>query len=156
MSNLIAEMGIRMKRYKVGFICGFFDLIHDGHIDILKQAKDMCEYLIVAVGTDEFMQKRKHRESVLKYEQRIEIVRAIRYVDEVVEETNLDKVEAYEKYHFDVMFAGDDHLNESVYIQATKELQSKGVDTIYIPHTKKCSSTDIRKRVVELFSRIDT
>ena len=138
-----------MKEYKVGFICGFFDWIHDGHIDILKQAKDRCEYLIVAVGTDEFMHERKHREPILKYEQRIEIVRAIKYVDEVVEEIDLDKVGAYERYHFNVMFAGDDHLDEAIYIKATKELKSKGVDTIYIPRTKKCSSTTIRKRVME-------
>lgn len=144
-----------MKKYKIGFLCGFFDLIHDGHIDILRQAKDKCDYLIVAVGTDEFMQIRKHRESVLKYEQRVEIVKAIKYVDEVVEETDLDKVGAYRKYHFDVMFAGDDHLNEPLYIEATKELQINGVDTIYIPHSKKCSSTDIRKRVVKLFSNTD-
>ena len=149
-------MESEMKKYKIGFICGFFDLIHDGHIDILKQAKDKCEYLIVAVGTDEFMRERKHRESILTYEQRVEIVRAIKYVDEVVEETDLDKVGAYEKYHFNVMFAGDDHLDEQVYINATKELQSKGVDTIYIPRIKKCSSTGIRKRVVEHFSSIDT
>lgn len=145
-----------MKKYKIGFICGFFDLIHDGHIDILKQAKDKCEYLIVAVGTDEFMKKRKHRESVLKYEQRVEIVKAIKYVDKVVEETDLDKVGAYEKYHFDVMFAGDDHYNEPIYINASKELKSRGVDTIYIPRAKQCSSTDIRKRVVELFPDINT
>ena len=144
-----------MKKYKIGFICGFFDLIHDGHIDILKQAKDMCEYLIVAVGTDEFMRERKHRESILNYEQRVDIVKAIKYVDEVVEEIDLDKVGAYEKYHFDVMFAGDDHLKEPIYIKATNELQLKGVDTIYIPRTKKCSSTYIRKRVIDLFSATD-
>ena len=91
-----------MKKYQVGFICGFFDLLHDGHIDILKKAKENCEYLIVAVGTDEFMRQRKQRETILSYDQRVEIVKAIRYVDEVVEETNLDKIGAYEKYHFDV------------------------------------------------------
>ena len=96
-------------KYKKGFICGFFDLIHDGHIDILRQAKEQCEYLIVGVGTDEFMKERKGRNSVLTYEQRCTVVKAIRYVDEVVPEEDLDKLAAWKKYQFDVMFAGDDH-----------------------------------------------
>ena len=148
-------MEIAMKKYKIGFICGFFDLLHEGHIDILRQAKDRCEHLIVAVGTDEFMRERKHRESVLTYEQRVEIVKTIRYVDEVVEETDLDKISAYKKYKFNVMFAGDDHLLEPIYIQATKDLKSFGVDTIYIPRSKNISSTQIRKRIIDLFGKQD-
>ena len=93
-------------KYKKGFICGFFDLIHDGHIDILRQAKEQCEYLIVGVGTDEFMRKRKGRNSVLTYEQRCTVVNAIRYVDEVVPEEDLDKLAAWEKYQFDVAIVG--------------------------------------------------
>lgn len=136
--------------YKIGFLCGFFDILHDGHIDIIKQAKNECEYLIVAVGTDEFMLERKQRESILKYEQRIEIIRALKYVDKVVPETDLDKLKAYETYHFDVMFAGDDHLYEPLYIEATKKLKALGVETIYFPRKKKVSSSDIRKRVIKL------
>lgn len=147
-------VGGDMKKYKVGFICGFFDLIHDGHIDILKKAKDNCEYLIVAVGTDEFMKQRKNRTSILTYEQRIEIVKSIRYVDEVVEETDLDKISAYNKHHFDVMFAGEDHLYEPIYIEASKKLKIMGVDTIYFPRNINCSSTDIRNKVVNMFTDI--
>jgi len=139
-----------MKKYQKGFLCGFFDLLHDGHIDIMKQAKEKCNYLIVAVGTDEFMKERKNRETVLSYEQRVAIVEAIKYVDEVVPEENLDKIAAYKKYHFDVMFAGDDHLNEPIYIQATQELKELGVDTFYIPRMIKCSSTQIKNRVLLL------
>ena len=125
-----------MKKYSKGFVCGFFDILHDGHIYILKQAKELCDYLIVAVGTDEFMRIRKKRESILSYEQRVTIVSAIKYVDEVVPEIDLDKISAYEKYHFDVMFAGDDHINETVYINAVEELAKRNVDTIYIPRIK--------------------
>lgn len=139
-----------IKKYNKGFICGFFDILHDGHVDILKQARLQCQYLIVAVGTDEFMHTRKARESILSYKQRTDIVRAIRYVDQVVPETDLDKVAAYHKYHFDVMFAGDDHLNEKIYIEATRHLKELGVDTIYIHRQIKTSSTEIRKRVIEL------
>lgn len=141
-----------MKKYSRGFICGFFDILHDGHIDILKQAKEMCDYLIVAVGTDLFMQERKHRNSILSYEQRVEIVSAIKYVDEVVPEVNLDKLAAYEQYHFDVMFAGDDHINEQVYVEAVSELKRRGVDTIYISRKRPVSSTLLREKVRLLYN----
>lgn len=144
------RLGKHMKKYKIGFITGFFDIIHEGHIEILKQAKLQCEQLIVAVGTDEFMQIRKNRESVLNYCQRKEIVSAIKYVDRVVEETDLDKIAAYKKYNFDVMFAGDDHENEPIYVEAAKILKDKyGVDTIYICRNGT-SSTQIRKRIMQL------
>lgn len=139
-----------MKTYYVGFVCGFFDIIHKGHIDILKFAKEHCEFLIVGVGTDEFMYIRKNRQSVLDYEQRKSIVEAIKYVDLVVPETDLDKIGAYHKYHFDVMFAGDDHLNEPIYIEATNELKKLGVDTIYVPRIFHMSSTQLRERVYSI------
>lgn len=136
-----------MKKYKLGFITGFFDIIHEGHIEILKQAKSQCEQLIVAVGTDEFMRIRKNRESVLSYSQRTQIVSAIKYVDKVVEETDLDKIAAYKQYKFDVMFAGDDHENEPLYVKAAEILKKNyGVDTIYIKRNAT-SSTSIRKRI---------
>lgn len=139
-----------MKKYKTGFIAGFFDIIHDGHIQILELAKSQCEQLIVAVGTDEFMKVRKGRESVFSYAERSRIVGAIRYVDRVVEATDLDKIAAYKKYHFDVMFAGDDHQCEPVYIRDTAILKQKyGVDTIYIKRSN-ISSTEIRKRVYDV------
>lgn len=136
-----------MKKYKIGFLCGFFDILHDGHIDVLRKAKDYCDFLIVAVGTDEFMRTRKGREAVLSYDQRVEIVSAIRYVDQVVPEPNLDKVAAFRKYHFDVMIAGSDHEFELTYIETVKELKKLGVDTIYIPRLRNMSSTSIRKRI---------
>ena len=82
----------RMKKYKRGFVAGFFDILHEGHIQILEQAKSQCEQLIVAVGTDEFMRIRKGRESVLSYDERVCIVSAIKYVDKVVPEIDLDKI----------------------------------------------------------------
>lgn len=141
-----------MKKYKIGFVSGFFDILHEGHITILKLAKEQCEQLIVAVGTDEFMRIRKGREPVLNYDERVQIVSSIRYVDKVVEETNLDKVEAYKKYHFDVMFAGDDHKDEDTYIRDTDILKREyGVDTIYIRRSDM-SSTMIRRRAYDIYS----
>ena len=140
-----------MKKYKVGFVAGFFDILHEGHIQILEYATSQCEQLIVAVGTDEFMRIRKKREPVLSYAERIKIVGAIKYVDRIVEETDLDKVSAYQRYRFDVMFAGDDHRQEAIYIRDTEILKNKyGVDTIYIKRNN-VSSTEIRKRAHDIY-----
>lgn len=143
-----------MKRYDVGFMCGFFDILHKGHIDSFKFAKQYCNHLIVAVGTDEFMISRKNRESVLSYEQRKSIVEAIKYVDEVIAEQDLDKIKAYHQLHFDVMFAGEDHKNENVYVKAESDLRKYGVDTIYIPRNYVMSSTVLRKRAYEIENNI--
>ena len=139
-----------MKKYKVGYTTGVFDMFHIGHLNILKRAKEQCEYLIVGVGTDEFMKERKGRNSVLTYEQRCTVVKAIRYVDEVVPEEDLDKLAAWKKYQFDVMFAGDDHLKELIYIDATKRLKENGVSTIYIPRRLNISSTKLREKVLKI------
>ncbi|MDR2582128.1 MAG: radical SAM protein [Fibromonadaceae bacterium] len=133
------------KKYKRGFVAGMFDVLHGGHIDLLRIAKENCEHLIVAVGTDEFYRVRKGREPFLSYPDRVEIIRAIRYVDEVVEETDLNKVALYKKHHFDAMFAGDDHEFEDVYVQAVKILKEFGVDTIYTPR-RGINSTDLQKK----------
>ena len=114
----------------------------------------MCEYLIVGVGTDDFMIRRKNRTSILSYEQRVEIVKAIRYVDEVVPENDLDKIAAYYKYGLDVMIAGEGHRMESVYIDAERELKKMGVAVVYIERKKQCSSTYIRNRIIEMYSKL--
>lgn len=142
---------ITMKKYKVGFVCGFFDIIHDGHINILKYAKAQGDKLIVAVGTDEFMKIRKGRKPVLTYYQRIRILQSIKYVDEVVPENDLDKIAAYKKYRFDAMFAGDDHIDEKVYIESTRILKEKfGVDTIYVKRNDM-SSSKLRKCAYDIY-----
>lgn len=138
------------KYYNIGFTAGIFDIFHIGHLETLKRAKERCNYLIVAVGTDEFLMWRKHRKPVMSYEERVEIIKAIKYVDKVVPETDLDKVKAYYDYHFDVMFAGDDHIDEAVYIEATKKLKELDVDTIYLPHLHEISSTLIREKIITM------
>ena len=137
-----------MKKYKTGFVAGFFDILHEGHIKILELAKSQCEQLIVAVGTDEFMRERKGRESVLSYSERIRIVSAIRYVDKVVEETDLDKVAAYYKYKFDVMFVGDDWKGKPLFVDVERYLNEHGVEVVYFPYTQGTSSTILREKIL--------
>lgn len=138
------------KKYKIGYICGFFDILHDGHIEILGKAKEQCDQLIVAVGTDEFMMSRKNRTSVLTFEQRANILSAIRYVDQVVPAHDLNKIAAFHRYHFDVMFAGDDHEIEPIYVEMVVRLKELGVDTVYFPRNRKVSSTELIKRCKQI------
>ena len=131
----------------VVYTSGTFDMFHIGHLNVLKNAKDCCEYLIVGVSTDELVQKEKKKTPVIPYEERIQIVEAIRYVDKVVPQYDKDKFAAWEKYHFDVAFIGDDWKGTEVWNKIEAELKNVGCDTVYIPYTQGISTTDIRKKL---------
>lgn len=136
-----------MKKYKIGYTTGVFDLFHVGHLNILEKAKEQCDYLIVGVSTDELVQNYKHKTPVIPFAQRIKIVEAIKYVDKVVPQVSLNKVIAYEKYKFNAIFHGDDWKNSDLYNKMEKELSKHGVDIVYIKHTDGVSSTIIRDKM---------
>ena len=96
------------KPFRVGYTTGVFDLFHIGHLNILRRAKEQCDYLIVGVSTDELVEKEKQKRPVIPYEERVAIVEAIRYVDVVVPQVNKDKLAAYKRLKFDAMFVGSD------------------------------------------------
>ena len=129
------------KKYKIGYTTGVFDLFHIGHLNILKKAKEQCEYLIVGVTKDEVVQEYKHKTPVIPYEERKAIVEAIRYVDKVIPQTSMDKYKAWEQEKFDVIFHGDDWKNSDMYNEMEHKLKSVGVDFVYFPYTKGTSST---------------
>ncbi|MFA5250986.1 MAG: adenylyltransferase/cytidyltransferase family protein [Phycisphaerae bacterium] len=133
------------KKYKIGYTTGAFDLFHIGHLNILKKAKEHCEYLIVGVSTDELVKSYKQKSPAIPYNERVEIIEAIRYVDKVVPQETRDKITAYDEYHFDVMFVGDDWKGSGIFAEAEKELKKKGADVIYFPYTKNTSSTLLTK-----------
>lgn len=136
--------------YKIGFISGMFDPLHVGHIEIFRRAKEICEYLIVAVGTDDFIRVRKNHEPLIPYEERRIIIESIKYVDCAVPIENLDKIAMYNLYKFDVMIAGADHKIEDTYIKTSFLLSNLGVPTVYIDRVKDISSTKIKQRMVKL------
>jgi glycerol-3-phosphate cytidylyltransferase len=141
-----------MKKYKVGYTTGVFDLFHIGHLNILKKAKEHCEHLIVGVSTDEVVQGYKKKTPVIPFEERIAIVEAIKYVDEVVPQTSMDKFAAWEKLKFDAIFHGDDWKGSKMYEEVEKKLNSVGVEMVYFPYTKGTSSTilgDVLRKVLE-------
>ena len=137
------------KKYKVGYTTGVYDMFHVGHLNILRRAKEQCEYLIVGVSTDENVQAYKHKNPVIPYDQRAEIVHAIRYVDEVVPQENMDKFAAWEKLHFDVIFHGDDWKGSNMYDEIERKLKAVSCDMVFLPHTDGVSSTEL----VELIKR---
>lgn len=130
-----------MKKYKIGYTTGVYDLFHIGHLNILRRAKEQCEYLIVGVSTDEIVEEYKGKRPVVPFNERIEIVKAIRYVDEVVPQTSMNKMEAWEKIHFDALFHGSDWKGSHMYDDIEKKLKEVGVDMVFLPHTEGTSST---------------
>ncbi len=136
-----------MKKYKIGYTTGVFDMFHIGHLNILKGAKGQCEHLIVGVSTDENVQRYKKKTPVIPYEQRKAIVEAIRYVDEVVPQENMDKFEAWQRLHFDALFHGNDWQGSKMYNEVEEKLQSVGCDIVYLPHTDGISSTILTDKV---------
>lgn len=130
-----------MKKYKIGYTTGVYDMFHIGHLNILERAKEQCEYLIVGVSTDELVQSYKHKMPIIPYEERIKIVQAIRYVDEVIPQTSMDKLEAWERLHFNAIFHGDDWKGTHMYDEIERKLNDVGCDMVFLPHTDGTSST---------------
>lgn len=134
------------KKYKVGYTTGVFDLFHVGHLNILKRAKEMCDYLIVGVSTDELVKEYKQKTPVISFEERKAIVEAIKYVDKVVPQQNRDKKAAFEDLKFDVIFVGDDWKGSDVFSEVDKYMKEHGGQGVeYIPYTQKTSSTILKE-----------
>lgn len=132
-----------MKKYKIGYTTGVFDLFHIGHLNILRKAKEKCDYLIVGVTVDELVSY-KNKKAVIPFEERIEIVRAIKYVDEAVPQVSMDKMAAWDKLHFDVMFVGDDWKGTEKWNRYEQQFGEIGVAIEYFPYTKGTSSTKLQ------------
>lgn len=136
---------------KLGYTAGVFDLFHVGHLNVIKKAKEQCDYLIVAVSTDELVQKYKNKLPIIPYEERKAIIQSIRYVDEVVPQIDRDKIAAFQKYHFDVMFVGDDWKGNSVFNEVELYMKNYDKEVIYIPHTPNISSTILKEVLLRIY-----
>lgn len=136
-----------MKK-RIGYTTGVFDMFHVGHLNILKRAKERCDYLIVGVSTDELCQSYKHKSPIIPYNERKAIVEAIKYVDEVVPQVDRDKYGAWEKIGFDVMFVGDDWKGSSLFEELEARFDAVGVSVEYFPYTQGTNSTILREKVL--------
>ena len=140
------------KKYKIGYTQGVFDMFHIGHLNLIKHAKEYCEYLIVGVNSDELVKSYKHKTPVVHEEDRAEIVRNIKCVDEVIIVNTLDKKDTLNLYHYNAIFIGDDWKGNPRWEQTEIDLAKYGVDLIYLPHTDGISSTSLR---LEEMNRIE-
>ena len=112
----------------IGYTSGVFDLFHIGHLNLLRNAKGMCDKLIVGVSTDELVSY-KNKQAVIPHAERMEIVRSIKYVDSVIPQENMDKLATWKKVSFDLMFVGDDWYQTDNWKGYEEKFSSFGSDT---------------------------
>ena len=133
----------------IGYTTGVFDLFHVGHLNILRNAKSMCDHLIVGVSTDELVAY-KFKKAVVPFEERMEIVRGIKFVDTVVPQENMDKLAACKKMKVSKLFVGDDWFQSPKWEKIEQELLLIGCEVVYFPYTKTTSSTLITETLLQL------
>lgn len=133
----------------IGYATGVFDLFHIGHLNLLRNARAMCDRLVVGVSTDELVSY-KFKKAVIPFQERMEIVRAIKYVDAVVPQEDMDKMEIWKRLKFDIMFVGDDWYESDKWEKFESDFQEVGVKIIYFPYTKGTSSTKINETLTAL------
>ena len=136
-----------MKKYKIGYTSGVYDMFHIGHLNILKKAKEQCEVLIVGVTTDALCEQRKHKTPIICEADRVAIVESIRYVDKVILQEDMDKLAVVKKYHIDAVFVGSDWKGSSAWNQYEKEFAQYNCKVEYLDHTDGISSTILRDRM---------
>lgn len=132
-----------MKKYKLGYTTGVYDLFHIGHLNLLMRAKEQCDFLVVGVTTDNLVSYKSKR-AVIPFEERIEIIRALRCVDMVIPQNSMDKFRAWEALKFDAMFVGDDWKGTETWKNYEQQFSPLNVDIVYLPYTLHTSSTKLR------------
>lgn len=132
---------------RIGYTTGVFDMFHIGHLNILKRAKEQCDYLIVGVTTDALCFSRKNKYPIIHEQERMEIVEAIRYVDCVVPQTNMDKLAAVQAYQANVVFVGSDWKGTEAWNHYEQQFADIGCTVVYLDHTDGISSTMLREKL---------
>ena len=141
------------KRYKVGYTCGVFDMFHIGHLNLLERCKEQCDTLIVGLCNDDYVRNVKHHEPVFPDADRIRILSALRCVDRVEAVDpyiTSDKMAAWKRFGFDVLFSGDDWKGSERYAKTEQELAEVGAVVEWLPYTKGVSTTQLKEKVAQL------
>lgn len=138
-----------MKKYKIGYTQGVYDMFHIGHLNLINRAKEQCDCLIVGINSDNLVESYKHKKTVIKENDRAEIVRNLKAVDECIIVNTLEKTEILQQIHFDAIFIGSDWYGNPRWVQTKEELAKYGVDVVFLPHTEGVSSTILRPKSSE-------
>lgn len=139
----------------IGYTAGVFDLFHIGHLNLLKNAKGMCDKLIVGVTTDKLVSY-KGKQALIPFADRLEIVRAIRYVDAVIPQYDMDKLAVCKKIGASVMFVGDDWYGTDKWEKYEEEFYSAGIKIVYFPYTQGISTTKITETLQKVRGWVGT
>ncbi|WP_300705043.1 adenylyltransferase/cytidyltransferase family protein [Bacteroides sp.] len=131
----------------IGYTTGVYDMFHIGHLNILRRAKEQCDYLIVGISTDELVMKDKNKMPIISFENRCTIVESIKYVDKVVPQLDKNKLSAWEKYHFNKMFVGSDWKGTDTWKRFEEQFKPLNVEIVYLTHTDGISSTLLRNKI---------
>ncbi|MCR5012746.1 MAG: adenylyltransferase/cytidyltransferase family protein [Lachnospiraceae bacterium] len=137
------------KKYHVGYIAGVFDLYHIGHLNMFRRAKEICDYLIVGVVSDEGVRHIKRTDPFVPFDERIEMVKSCRYVDEAVEIPYMfnGTEEAWKMHHFDVQFSGTDYVNDPQFKKYKNFLEGHGATLEFFTYTQSTSSTKLKELI---------
>ena len=138
-----------MKKYKIGYTSGVYDMFHIGHLNILQRAKDLCETLVVGVTTDELCYTRKNKYPIICQDNRKAIVGAIRYVDKVVDQTDMDKLNMVKTLGAEAVYVGSDWKGTPAWDKYEKEYDQLGCTVVYLDHTDGISSTILREKILK-------
>ncbi|RHO89646.1 glycerol-3-phosphate cytidylyltransferase [Ruminococcus sp. AF41-9] len=133
----------------IGYTQGTFDMFHIGHLNLIKNAKRHCDYLVVGVNSDDLVESYKNKRPIIPLDERVEIMRAIKYVDEVIVTNTLDKKEIWEKVRFNEIYIGDDWKGNERWEKTGKEMEQLGAKLVFLPYTKDTSSTMLREKLKE-------
>lgn len=137
----------RVNDMVIGYTAGVYDLFHIGHLNLLKNAKGMCDKLIVGVTTDDLVEY-KGKRALIPFEDRLEIVRSIKYVDAVVPQSDMDKLTMCKKLGAKYLFVGDDWYQTPKWNKYEEEFAKQNIKIIYFPYTKGVSSTQITNALI--------
>ena len=139
-----------MKKYRIGYTCGVFDLFHVGHLNLLERCKEQCDYLIVGMCDDKYVREVKKKEPVINEDDRLRILNALKCVDRAEKvdiETTNEKMLAWNRFKFDVLFSGDDWKGSERYLKTEEQFKKIGASIEYLPYTQGVSSSGIKKKI---------
>ena len=142
---------MKEKNKIIGYTTGVFDMFHIGHLEILRKAKEHCDYLIVGVSSDALVESYKDKRPIIPFQDRFEIVKSIKFVDSVVTQSHRDKLKQFQEINYDILFVGDDWKGSEIFNELENSLKQNNAKIIYFEYTKNVSSTKFSNILKDIY-----